>query len=95
MSSKPNDALASIGIRDPIEAGREWAVAVWGVDGAPLADITPSLRAMLTVVRLDLEAMPHVPAFYVAAHIKSFEIAAKARLFDLHMSARHMGQGNA
>lgn len=55
----------------------------------------PAPLDMLAAVRFDLEAMPHVPAFYVAAHVKSFEISAKAMLFDLHMSARHMGHGNA
>lgn len=95
MSSKPNDALASIGIRDPIEAGREWAVSVWGVDGAPLADIKPSLQAMLTVIRANLEAMPHVPAFYVAHHLLAFETMAKARLMDLYIATHNKPHGNA
>ncbi|GBQ19418.1 hypothetical protein AA12717_0241 [Gluconacetobacter sacchari DSM 12717] len=85
------EALAALGLRDPFVDGRTWAEEVWGVEGAPLSAIKPSLDAWIEVMRINMKHDLNLPEPIIRKHIECFTLSAKARLYDLAMAPKVVG----
>ncbi|WP_010511579.1 hypothetical protein [Komagataeibacter europaeus] len=85
---------ALFGVTDPIRSGKQWADAVWGVDGLPLQEAQSLMQAEVEAMRDTLKDAPcasfeHEGIPLVDRHVDYFTVAAKARLYDLYMAHQH------
>ncbi|QOF94219.1 hypothetical protein IFJ82_09670 [Novacetimonas hansenii] len=91
----PDEAYATLfGVPDPIQSGKQWADAVWGVDGLPLREAKRLVQAEAEAMRDRLKDAPcsrfeHEGIPLVDRHVDYFTVAAKARLYDLYMARQH------
>ena len=89
------EAYATLfGVTDPIQSGKQWADAVWGVAGLPLQEAQSLMQAEVEAMRNMLKDAPcasfeHEGIPLVDRHVDCFTVAAKARLYDLYIAHQH------